>query len=87
VIVKSGSLTLYDGGHDGGDDDDGGHDADACIGITYAAGQVFVDSGYGNVHIGRNEGATNTELYVTYLDVPVGAAPRIDAPDPGNCTF
>jgi hypothetical protein len=36
---------------------------------------------------GRNEGTTNTELYVTYLDVPVGAAPRIDVPAPGNCSF
>jgi hypothetical protein len=75
VIVKSGSFTLYDA-----------HD-DTCTGTPYSAGQVFVDSGYGHVHIGRNEGATNTELYVTYLDVPAGAAPRIDAPDPGLCTF
>ena len=30
---------------------------------------------------------TNTELYVTYLDVPAGALPRIDVPDPGNCDF
>jgi hypothetical protein len=73
--VKSGSFTLYDA-----------HD-DTCTGTPYSAGQVFVDSGYGHVHIGRNEGATNTELYVTYLDVPAGAAPRIDAPDPGLCTF
>jgi quercetin dioxygenase-like cupin family protein len=75
VIVKSGSFTLYDA------------DDDTCTGTPYSAGQVFVDSGYGHVHIGRNEGATNTELYVTYLDVPAGAAPRIDAPDPGLCTF
>ena len=81
VIVKSGSLTLYDG------------DDRRCRGTTYAAdlaspvGKVFIDEGYGHVHIGRNEGSTNTELYVTYLDVPVGASPRIDVPDPGNCRF
>jgi quercetin dioxygenase-like cupin family protein len=75
VIVKSGSLTLYDG------------DDRSCTGTTYSAGQVFVDPGYGHVHFGRNEGATPTELVVTYLDVPVGAAPRTDAPDPGNCAF
>lgn len=87
VIVKSGSFTLYDGGQQGDRDDDDGHDGDACAGTTYSGGEVFFDSGYGNVHIGRNEGSTNTELYVTYLDVPVGAAPRIDVPNPGNCPF
>jgi hypothetical protein len=82
VIVKSGSFTLYDG------------DDRRCRGTTYSvdpatpeAGKVFVDEGRGHVHIGRNEGSTNTELYVTYLDVPVGAAPRIDVPRPGNCPF
>jgi hypothetical protein len=81
VIVKSGSLTLYDG------------DDRRCRGTTHAvepnapAGKVFIDEGYGHVHIGRNEGTTNTELYVTYLDVPVGAGPRIDVPNPGNCPF
>jgi hypothetical protein len=79
VIVKSGSLTLYDG-----DDPD-------CRGTSYSAdpalGEVFIDEGRGHVHFGRNEGSTNTELYVTYLDVPVGAAPRIDVPPPGNCSF
>ena len=48
---------------------------------------MFVDEGRGHVHIGRNEGSTNAELYVTYLDVPVGAEPRIDVPRPGNCPF
>lgn len=79
VIVKSGSFTLYD------------EDDPTCTGTTYSVdpanpvGKVFIDEGYGHVHVGRNEGSTNTELYVTYLDVPVGAAPRIDAPNPGNC--
>jgi quercetin dioxygenase-like cupin family protein len=75
VIVKSGSFTLYDG------------DDPSCTGSTYSAGKVFVDQGYGHVHIGRNEGSTNTELYVTYLDVPPSELPRVDAPDPGNCGF
>ena len=82
VIVKSGSLTLYDG------------DDRRCKGTSYTAnpetplvGKVFVDEGRGHVHIGRNEGTTNAELYVTYLDVPVGAEPRIDVPSPGNCPF
>jgi mannose-6-phosphate isomerase-like protein (cupin superfamily) len=81
VIVKSGSFTLYDG------------DDRRCTGETISVkpedpvGKVFIDEGYGHVHIGRNEGSTNVELYVTYLDVPVGAAPRIDVPRPGNCPF
>lgn len=75
VIVKSGSLTLYD------------EDDPSCTGRTFSAGQVFADVGYGHVHNGRNEGATNVELVVTYLDIPVGAPQREDAPDPGNCSF
>jgi cupin domain len=81
VIVKSGSFTLYDA------------DDRRCRGTTYTVapgspvGKVFIDEGYGHTHIGRNEGSTNTELYVTYLDMPVGAEPRIDMPDPGNCRF
>lgn len=75
VLVKSGAFTLYQA------------DDRTCTGKTYVAGQAFVDAGYGNVHIGRNEGSTNVELWVAYLDVPVGGAFRIDAPAPGNCPF
>ncbi|HWQ24866.1 MAG TPA: hypothetical protein VNK94_12235 [Gaiellaceae bacterium] len=76
VIVKSGSFTLYDA------------DDRSCTGKTYQAGAVFVDAGYGHAHFGRNEGTLNTELWVTYLDVPVGASPRLDvSPSPGNCAF
>lgn len=75
VLVKSGTFTLYEG------------DDPSCTGRTYGAGQSFVDAGYGNVHIGRNEGTVNAELWVAYLDVPVGGGFRIDAPAPGNCPF
>lgn len=75
VLVKSGEFTLYQA------------DDPSCTGRTYRAGQSFVDAGYGNVHIGRNEGTTNLELWVAYLDVPVGGAFRIDEPAPGNCPF
>jgi quercetin dioxygenase-like cupin family protein len=75
VVVKSGAFTLYDG------------DDPTCTGTTYSAGQVFIDPGRGHVHIGRNQGSQDVELYVTFLDVPVGGAPRIDAPAPGNCPF
>jgi quercetin dioxygenase-like cupin family protein len=75
VVIKSGSFTLYDG------------DDPTCTGGVYSAGQVFIDPGRGHVHIGRNEGSQNVELYVTFLDVPVGESPRIDAAAPGNCPF
>lgn len=76
VIVKAGTLTFYDA------------DDRRCEGIDYSAGKVFIDSGYGHVHIARNEGTENVELWVTYLDVPPGESPRIDvSPAPGNCPF
>jgi quercetin dioxygenase-like cupin family protein len=75
VLVKSGSFTLYEA------------DDPSCTGRTYNDGQSFVDEGYGNVHFGRNEGDRNVELWVVYLDVPLGGAFRIDAPAPGNCPF
>jgi hypothetical protein len=76
VLVKAGTFTLYDG------------DDPSCTGKSYGPGQAFVDRGYGHVHIGRNESvAQSVELYVTFLDVPVGGVPRVDAPSPGNCPF
>jgi quercetin dioxygenase-like cupin family protein len=75
VVVKSGTLTIYHG------------DDRTCTPHVFTAGQVFIDQGYGSVHIGRNEGATPLELWTTYLDVPVGGAFRIDMPAPGNCPF
>ncbi len=42
VVLVKGSLTLYSG------------DDPTCTGRTYTAGQAFVDSGQGHVHIARN---------------------------------
>ena len=76
VLVKSGALTFYDS------------EDPTCTGRTYVAGQSFVDSGQGHVHIARNESASvNLELWATYFDVPVGGAFRNDVADPGNCSF
>ena len=76
AVVKSGTLTIYDA-KDG-----------SCTGKAYTAGQVYRDPGYGHVHIGRNESSTAPlQLVVAYLDVPIAGAFRIDAADPGNCTF
>jgi quercetin dioxygenase-like cupin family protein len=68
VIVKSGEVTVQQ--------------AKDCSSRTYTAGQVFIEQS-GRVHIARNTGTTTLEVWVTALDVPVGAPTRIDAPDPG----
>jgi quercetin dioxygenase-like cupin family protein len=75
VLVTAGALTLYSA--------EGG----GCASRTYTAGQAFIDSGQGHVHIARNEGSTDLELWVTYFDVPPGGPFRLDAADPGTCSF
>jgi quercetin dioxygenase-like cupin family protein len=75
VLIKSGQMSFYDG------------DDPTCTVRTYSAGEAFIDSGQGHVHIARNEGSVNLELWVTYFDVPAGGAFRIDADSPGNCGF
>lgn len=76
VVVKSGVLTFFSG-------DDAG-----CTPRNYSAGQAFIDSGQGHVHLAANLSATeNVELWATYFDVPPGGAFRIDAANPGNCPF
>jgi len=75
AVVQQGTLTVYDS------------DDPSCTGRNYAAGQVFLDRGYGHVHLARNESMTTLEIVVTYLDVPIGGAARIDAADPGTCPF
>jgi quercetin dioxygenase-like cupin family protein len=76
AVVSSGTLTIYDG------------DDASCTGREFAAGNVYLDPGYGHAHLGRNE-STTTELsiVVTYLDVPIGGTVRLDVDDPGNCSF
>jgi len=75
ALITIGELTVYSS------------EDPACAGRSYGAGQAFVDSGQGHVHLGRNLTTENTEVWVTYLDVPPGSGPRIDAADPGNCGF
>ena len=74
VLIKSGQMSFYDS------------DDPTCTVRTYSAGQAFIDSGQGHVHIARNEGTTNVELWATYFDVPPGGAFRIDAANPGTCS-
>ena len=75
VLIKSGALTFYSS------------EDPTCTPRTYSAGQAFIDRGQGHVHLARNLGGQNVELWATYFDVPVGGAFRLDAPDPGNCAF
>jgi quercetin dioxygenase-like cupin family protein len=75
IVVTQGTLTVYDG------------DDPTCTPHQYGAGTGFLDPGLGHVHIARNEGTTPVTVVQTYLNVPPGGSPRIDAPDPGNCAF
>lgn len=75
VLVKAGALTLYSS------------EDPTCTGRTYTVGQSFIDHGQGHVHIGRNQGSENLEIWSAYFDVPTGQPFRIDAPTPGNCPF
>ncbi len=76
VLIKSGQMSFYDS------------DDPTCTARIYTAGQSFIDSGQGHVHIARNESQSeNLELWATYFDVPPGGAFRIDAPNPGICSF
>jgi quercetin dioxygenase-like cupin family protein len=74
VIVKSGTATIYDG------------DDPTCTPRVVQAGESVVDIGGGHVHMVRNEGSVQLEL-VAFQIVPQGATRRIDAPDPGYCSF
>ena len=72
--VKSGSLTIFRSG------------ATGCTSQTSTAGQgAFVPAN--EVIFVRNEGSTPAEVYATRVGLPVGAAPRVDAANPGgaNC--
>jgi quercetin dioxygenase-like cupin family protein len=75
VLIKAGSLTFYSS------------EDPTCTPRTYSAGQAFIDPGQGHVHLARNLGSQNVELWATYFDVPVGGPFRLDAANPGNCGF
>jgi quercetin dioxygenase-like cupin family protein len=75
VLIKSGEMSFYDS------------EDPTCTVRTYSVGEAFIDSGQGHVHIARNEGTENLELWATYFDVPPGGPFRIDADNPGNCPF
>ena len=71
AIVKSGTLTFFDG------------DDPTCAPRTYTAGQVLVAPGH--VHEGRNLGTGPVEIVVTYFNVPRGTAAATPAARPAHC--
>lgn len=73
VIVKQGTLTLYDG------------DDPTCTGSAYTAGNAFLDAG-DHTHNARNETGSPVVVYGTFM-LPDGAALRVDVPNPGVCPF
>jgi quercetin dioxygenase-like cupin family protein len=74
VVVKSGTVTLYDG------------DDPTCTPRTIEAGGWFTDPGGGHVHLVRN--ANSVDLVLTAFQiVPAGEPRRIEAADPGFCIF
>ncbi len=76
VLIKSGALAYYDS------------EDPTCTPRVYTAGEAFIDPGQGHVHLARNPSSTeNAEVWGIYLDVPAGGAFRLDAADPGNCSF
>jgi quercetin dioxygenase-like cupin family protein len=74
ITVQSGTATAYDG------------DDPSCAARVYSAGSGFIDPGDGHVHLLRNEGDVELVLVAVQI-LPAGAERRIDAPDPGTCTF
>ena len=74
VVVKSGTLTLYDS-------------ADrSCTPRRYSAGHGFVERP-NHVHLARNEGRTPVVVLVSYLGLQHGVNPDVPAANPGNCPF
>ena len=74
IIVTAGTVTVYDG------------DDAKCMPHVYTQGMGFVDPGGDHVHIIRNDGAVEARTFAVQL-IPADAVRRIDAADPGHCTF
>ena len=72
VTVKSGTFTVYH--------------AQDCEPRVYGPGDAFVELP-STVHVGRNETGTDVELGVVFFGVPIGGSPRIDQPQPEDCTI
>ena len=71
ITVMSGTMTFYEA------------DDPSCQPIVRTAGQGYLDKGE-SAHIARNESGAPATNVVTYF-APVGAALRIEQPQPKNC--
>jgi quercetin dioxygenase-like cupin family protein len=74
VVVKSGTLTLYDSADP------------SCTPQRFAAGHGFVEK-RNHVHLARNEGSKPVVVLVTYLGLKHGVNPDVPAASPGDCPF
>ena len=74
ITVTAGTVTEYEG------------QDPSCRPHVYTLGMGFVDPGGDHVHIIRNEG-TVVATTITVQLIPAGATRRIDAENPGNCSF
>jgi hypothetical protein len=88
-IVTQGEVTLYHVADSEGDDDDDDSEADddeatGCTFQKFGVGKTWFGPGPES-HVARNEGTTPAIVVTTFI-VPVGAALRIDQPQPANCT-
>jgi quercetin dioxygenase-like cupin family protein len=72
VTVVTGSVTYQDA------------EAGRCISVTYAAGEGFVDRGFGHVHRAI-AGAAGVDFYVVYLLPPGSTTHVIPADGPTAC--
>ena len=75
ILVVSGTVTNYTS------------DDPSCTAHAYTAGQGFIDTGSGDVHILRNESSTTPAETIAVQLLPQGAVRKTDAPAPGNCPF
>jgi quercetin dioxygenase-like cupin family protein len=73
VTVRSGSLIYQDGG------------PNACRDRTFAAGEGFVDPGFGHVHR-VIAGPSGAEIYSTFFLPPGSTNHLITAPAPEECS-
>jgi uncharacterized RmlC-like cupin family protein len=74
AIQKSGSLTIFRG------------NSTACTSVTRSAGEATFVPANEPIFV-RNDGTVPSEVISVRLGLPVGAAPRVDAQNPGgaNC--
>ena len=70
VNIVSGALTYID--------------AETCTGLTYSAGEAFVDPGQGHVHSAINPTGSPTVFVATFFDAPAEGSLLIPAA-PADC--